>query len=366
MAMKPNFILLVIMALVISSRFMEAESPHATLPNGYIIIPSSISPNGQFGVSTYDNLSNSLPDNVDNNKLIDLKTGSFLCEIPSCALPRQNRGGILPARWSVDGSLLLWEVEGRWSPDALFLIGLKNDKVDWQLDLLKTVQKAILTRTSAAEALKYAASKKRNKGNGSAFPDDFTVNVRVEGDKPRGGGLEAVKGKPISLPFKVHAELTSNPKHLEFLSDTQLDSELDGIVEKNGRFTVTSFHLRNQPYPNALSDSWLGLTDPIATKNTPIEYGDEVSLKGSVCMKKNFYILVLKNQISIPASEDAPAITNVSRINLLDFDKWPLPEKISSGGILENCEIYGTLGYAHTNDQIPPITLKTKGYGYGG
>jgi len=368
--MKPSFISSVFMVLVITSRFVDAGPALPLLPKGYIIVPSSISPDGRFGVSAFDNLTNPIPDNeLDNNKLIDLTTGSVICEIPSCAITRQNRGGILPARWSPDGSLLLWEVEGRWSPYALFLIRLKNNKVDWQLDLLKTVQRAILIRTHATEPLKYAAAKKWNKGSGSAFPDGFTVNVRVEGDKPRGGGLEAVKGTPISLPLKVHSELTSNPKDIEGIGTAQLDAELDGVVENTGRFMVTGFQVRNQPYPHALSDSWLGMTDPAVAKKALIDYGDVVSLKGSVCSSKDAggktcYLLSLKNPISIPASGDAPAMTNVSRIHLLDFAKWSVPEKVANGGVLENCEIYGVLGYAATKDQIPPVTLKTTGYGY--
>ena len=368
-AMKVSIFRFVFVVLIITPRFVEARDALPLLPKGYIIVPSSISPDGRFGISAFDNLSNPLPDHIDNNKLIDLITGSVICEIPDCAITRQNRGGILPARWSSDGSFLLWEVEGRWSPDALYLIRLKNNKVNWRLDLLKTAQRAILNRTRSAEPLKYAAAKKRNKGDGSAFPDGYTVNVRVEGDKPRGGGLEAVKGMPISLPFKVRAELTSNPKDIEGFGDAQLDAELDGIMEKTGRFMVMGFQVHNQPYPHALSDSWLGMTDPAAAENAPINYGDDVSLKGSVCLSKETggqtsYLLILKKPISIPASKDEPAMTNVSKINLLDFAKWSVPEKVANGGVLENCEIYGVLGYAATKDQIPPVTLKTTGYGY--
>src|SRR5438046_143109 len=91
-----------------------------------------------------------------------------------------NREEILPARWSPDGSLLLWEVDGKWSPSTLTLLRIENGKVKWALDVLRTVQQAILVCTRQVAPQKYAVAKKENKGNGTAFPDGFTINVRVE------------------------------------------------------------------------------------------------------------------------------------------------------------------------------------------
>ena len=106
-------------------------------------------------------------------------------------------------------------------------------------------------------------AKKENKGNGTAFPDGFTVNVRVEGDQERGGATENVEGKPISLPLKVHAELTSNPKEMEdWPKEAQLDSELDGVITPERQLNVTRFRLRETPFSKATSSSWLELTNP--------------------------------------------------------------------------------------------------------
>ena len=105
-------------------------------------------------------------------------------------------------------------------------------------------------------------AKNENKGNGTAFPDGFTVNVRVEGDK-EGGATENVQGKPISLPFKVHAELTSNPKEMEdWPQEAELDSELDGVITPERQLNVTGFRLRETPFSKATSSSWLELTNP--------------------------------------------------------------------------------------------------------
>jgi len=174
-----------------------------------------------------------------------------------------NNQEILPARWSPDGSLLLWEVDGKWSPSTLTLLRIENSKVKWALDVLRTVQQAILVRTREAAPQKYAVAKKENRGNGTAFPDGFTVNVRVEGDQERGGATENVEAKPIFLPLKVHAELTSNPKEMEdWPKEAQLDSELDGVITPERQLNVTRFRLRETPFSKATSSSWLELTNP--------------------------------------------------------------------------------------------------------
>jgi len=61
-----------------------------------------------------------------------------------------NHGGIQPSRWSADGSLLLWEVAGKWSPRALVLLKIEDGKVKWQRNLLKTARQEILARTRKA------------------------------------------------------------------------------------------------------------------------------------------------------------------------------------------------------------------------
>src|SRR5207247_2962672 len=123
---------------------------------------------------------------------------------------------------------------------------------------------------------KNAADMEWKKGSGSAFADGFTRNVRVEGDKERADTKENVHGVPISLPFKVHAELTSNPKEMEPPDNAQLDSELGGLVTEKHDFEVTHFRLREKPFPNKTSTSYLELTDPEAAKKALLEYDDVV------------------------------------------------------------------------------------------
>jgi hypothetical protein len=140
---------------------------------------------------------------------------------------KMNHGGALPARWSRDGSLLLWEVDGKWSPRAMVLVKIEKGQVLWQCNVLQAAQQALLVRTKEAEPKKYAAAKKANEGNGSAYPEGFTIDV------------EALD--PVALPMRVRAALTSNPKGIE--DHPNLDSHLEGVVDAEGKFKVTNFKL---------------------------------------------------------------------------------------------------------------------------
>lgn len=344
-----------------------------TLPKGVTLPASTLSPDGRYGV-TVPSLSD-YPDDgkfADNdephNQLVDASTGQTLATIHAeTGWDRMDRGRVLPARWSPDGALLLWEVEGRWSPTALVLLKVQANKVQWELDVLDAMQKAILTRTREAAPRKYAAAMRRNKGNGSAFPDGFTVNVRAAGDKERGGDGDDVRGKPISLPLRVHAELTSDPKQMGGPKNTRLDSELDGVINQEGKLRVSHFHVRDEPFDHAMASSWLELTHPAAALHAPLEYGDVISLTGHINVGKNetgkpTYILRMPETISVPATIDDPAENHVSEIRLLklELDGIPTPD-FSRVKIVE---VWGVLGHSHTAFQRPAVTLKVSSYGY--
>ena len=102
-------------------------------------------------------------------------------------------------------------------------------------ETIKTAQQEILTRTRKASPQKYAAAKKRLGGTSGHYPDGFTVNV-IEADQ---------EDAPLSLPLAIHTELESDPKPMEDgpAENTKLRSEMDAIVDPNGRLVVKDFHL---------------------------------------------------------------------------------------------------------------------------
>jgi hypothetical protein len=134
-----------------------------------------------------------------------------------------------PPHWSADSSVLLWKVNGKWFPEALVLLKLNDGREQWQLDLMKTSQRAILARTKKASPQRYAAAKQANSGNGSAYPEGFTVDVKTDEDK-------------IAFPFHVLVDLTANPKQFPGFP-ANLDSYLDAVVTPDSKFVVKSFHL---------------------------------------------------------------------------------------------------------------------------
>jgi hypothetical protein len=222
-----------------------AEASAPVLPpglrQGYIVPQETLSPDGRYGITAFDDTVNEIPDQVDDNKLIEVKTGRILASVRSSGsiqrtgyMTYENHGGILPTRWSSDGNLALWEVEGKWGVAAIVLLVLKDAKVTQQLDILTTIQHAILRETQKAAPKAYSKAKIDDAGTGSAYPEGFTVDADVSG--------------PIKFPLQVVAALTSNPKGDEGM--TELDSHLEGTINEKGELKVTLFKLGHVTPPH--------------------------------------------------------------------------------------------------------------------
>ncbi len=216
-------------AAVFAPAIFGADDSQLNLPVGYTVPAITLSPNKQYGVTAYDDTNNPPPSGeIEPNKVIDMKTGRVVAVIDAApAMTRMNNAEILAVKWSPHGSLMLWHVDDNWCPWALVLLDIDGGKLRWQTDLLKVVDKEILVRTQKAAPDKYAAAKQANAGNGSAYPDGFTIDVMVDGK--------------ISPPIHVTAALTSNPKQIPTIPE--LDSHLDGYVDGNGKFAVKNFSL---------------------------------------------------------------------------------------------------------------------------
>jgi hypothetical protein len=187
-------------------------------PDGFGIERSSLSPDKRYGVlvpADFDHYDESKP----QNKLVEVETGRPLALINADTGKAgfMNHGGIQPSRWSADGSFLLWEVAGKWSPRALVLLKIEDGKVKWQRNLLKMAQKEILARTR------------------KFLPKDFAAFIAVD---------VAVAGKedaPLSLPLTVHATYDSNPKAIEPPPSVYVHSEMEATIDSEGKFIVKNF-----------------------------------------------------------------------------------------------------------------------------
>ncbi len=174
------------------------------------------------------------------NKVVELRTYRIVAVIHT--EPGYDRAlsfhETATPRCSADSSLLLWKVNGKWSPDALVLLKIEQNRAKWQLDLLKTAQQAVLARTREAAPDQYEICKKANSVlDGRKYPDGFTIDVTTDGENTR----------TIALPLEVHADLDSNPKEIENLPT--LTSHLDAVVTSDGKFAVKGFHLGSSKQP---------------------------------------------------------------------------------------------------------------------
>lgn len=222
---------------LLAGSLLIANAFATSLPEGYIIPKETLSPTGSYGfmVPVFDIHSDGMSNLHDS--LVATKTGKIITEInASPGFDRcLNHIKIATPWWSKDESLVLWKVDGKWFPWALVLIHFKNRAQLWQLNLLTAFQKEILARTKAAAPEKYETLYQSNAGNGSAYPEGFTVDVEpvVESDSDKQPWLK--------LPLKIHVTLTSNPKQLENVPI--LNSEMDGVVKQGGIIEIKNFKL---------------------------------------------------------------------------------------------------------------------------
>jgi hypothetical protein len=207
----------------------------ADVNSDYITPQFTFSPDDRYGVTIpvfhFDAAQE--PD-ARTNQVVELSSQRVVAVIRQ-RVPGYDRAlnfhETVPPRWSADSTLLLWKVAGKWCPDSLVLLKIEQDHAKWQIDLLKTAQQAVLSRTREAAPKQYTVAKKSNAGNGSAFPEGFTIDVTTDGEN----------GGTVSLPLGVHAQLTANPKQIE--GKPNLDSRLDAIVTPDGKFMVKHFQL---------------------------------------------------------------------------------------------------------------------------
>jgi len=122
--------------------------------------------------------------------------------------------------------------------DTQVLVHLKNGGIDWQLDVTKVLQRYILARTEETNPQKFLAIKKKNWGNGSAYPEKFVFDCQAEG----------YGKKSLTFPVKLHVYLTSDCKGVG--REPVMDSSMEATLGKNGEIKVTGFQMgRNRGAP---------------------------------------------------------------------------------------------------------------------
>lgn len=203
-------------------------------------VPSyTVSPDGHTGVSIPHWDFDRSEVQQDSNTIIDMATSRTLATIRQWwpAYDRSlNHHSMAQPTWSDDSSILLWYVDGKWSPDSVNLVCMDRGRVSWQMDLQREGTRALLERTREASPSQYRKVK-RNSGasrNDPVYPDGFSVDVEV---------LE-----PLLFPVHFVAALTANPKDVP--SEPDLKAHLEGTVDAKGKLCVKHFELGGGPSPH--------------------------------------------------------------------------------------------------------------------
>ncbi len=229
-------------------------------PKGFDIPANTLSPDGRYGVtvplladnpSTGDEAHDRKLDDL-RNSLVEVQTGRVLAVIQAGVVGwnRMGHGGILPTRWSRSGSVAVWKVDGKWSDVTLVVLRLRGGQVEWQTNVLKAAQQAILERTKRASPKKYAKVLKTNVGMGTLRADELGEVDDPRSVYPQGFTIQVdVVGSISSFPLRVTTELTSEAKPGTELYD-YLTSHLTGLLDEKGKLTVTDFHLGLAPHGN--------------------------------------------------------------------------------------------------------------------
>lgn len=198
------------------------------LPDGFTVVPASISPDGKLGVIAPD--LDHVKDREHQNKLIEIASGKVLAVIDAdTAFEHQNHTTLSP-KWSHDGSLLVWYVEGKWGSYALVLVRLEHGAVTSQINARELAVAEALRAAKQANPMAYTAAKQEGKDDGSWFRDGFAIEVRPE-------ALETPK---LALPMKLVIEMTSNPKEMNsYPKAARFSGKLTGVVGADGKLTFS-------------------------------------------------------------------------------------------------------------------------------
>jgi len=199
------------------------------IPEGFLVPRETLSPNGRYGVLTPD-FAHYQKESRGQNVLLNTELDTMIAKIDAESWfkdPRTNMNYASPSpRWSADGMVLAWLIEGKWSPLALTILKIEDGGLAWQTDLIPKVQQEILSRTRAATPIMYDMAKQENTGNGTAYPDGFVVDI-----KPPDSGF--------TLPLTCVVTLNSNPKSIE--GKATVKSSLNATLLSSGYVEFSNF-----------------------------------------------------------------------------------------------------------------------------
>jgi len=155
---------------------------------GYILLKRMISPNNRYAVVFPNQLLEESPDFI-----VDIEDSRIIGFVPTEEPYFQGKNhGSLAASWSPDGSAVLVENGGKWSPNDLLLFEFRNGEISRQTDVLMPLQKFFAA----------ARSKSEHRRVDETSAADISINE-----------LKWTTGKNPRLQIKCDGE--TNPKEFE-------------------------------------------------------------------------------------------------------------------------------------------------------
>jgi hypothetical protein len=220
------------LALVLALCATAAAAP---LPKGFSIVPKSTSPDGKLAVIAPQAAPAAGIDTHDN-KLIEIATGKVVATLVSPTAALDDSHLEFMPRWSPDGSLLEWYVDGKWGSWALVLVRVDKGAVTAQIDARELAVHEVLAEVQRAHAATAAAAKREGAGDGSWFRDGLAIDVKPAGTHDTDDGAREVPAP--ALPLQLEITYTSNPKQLDsYPKAAQLDGKLALAIDVRGKLT---------------------------------------------------------------------------------------------------------------------------------
>ncbi len=183
--------------------------------------PASVSPDGKLGVVVPDR--DDVKAGQKGNALIEVAGGKQVALLDGDTVADHAQLDIAP-KWSHDGTVLLWLVDGKWGSWAASVVHVDRGKVDWQVDVRGKAVAQALADARAAQPKLYAAVAKYGKDAGAWFRDGFAIDVRPSGDR-------------VAVPMTFAVTMTSDPKDVDQPDIPRYDAHLSATLAADGKLT---------------------------------------------------------------------------------------------------------------------------------
>jgi hypothetical protein len=215
-----------------------AATAAASPPKGYGVVPGSTSPDGKLAVIAPEKTRDSDPVQAQHDdKLVELATGKVLASLVSPTAALHESDVDFAPRWSADGTLLEWYVDGKWGSYALVLVRVAHGAVTEQIDVRELAVHEVLADVQRTHPSAAAAAKREGAHSGWWFRDGLAIDVKPVGvTVPEDPDVGKIIVPRPALPLALDVTYTSNPKQLDsYPSAAELDGKLALAIDAQGK-----------------------------------------------------------------------------------------------------------------------------------